>query len=430
MLPSGNMRFASVSDRAGNVTSAASPPVRIDRTPPLTTAAGPTGWTNAAVTIMLSAVDNLSGVDATHYAVDGGATQTGTVVPIADEGVHHVAYWSVDAAGNAEAFRSVDVLIDRTAPTIFHTIAPAPNAAGWNRGDVSVSFQCADALSLVAFCTPTQLLLGEGAALPVAGTARDNAGNVAHDTALVSIDRTAPAISAARDRAPNAAGWYRDDVLVGFTCSDLLSGIASCPAPVRVGEGRAQTASGTARDAAGNTATASASGLNVDKTAPTVTYAGNASPYGLEQNVSITCRAADALSGVASSTCADVTGPAWSFGTGTVSRSATATDIAGNTGAGSVSFVVGVTPGGLCAITVQFVESSAKYRALSPNQQHGADGLTNAVCQKLTEILPRLSPSQKHVMVNAYEAGVDAIVHVGYLTSAQASTLKGFADLL
>src|SRR5207245_720250 len=172
---------ASVSDRAGNVTSAASPPVRIDRTPPLTTAAGPTGWTNAAVTIMLSAVDNLSGVDATHYAVDGGATQTGTVVPIADEGVHHVAYWSVDAAGNAEAFRSVDVLIDRTAPTIFHTIAPAPNAAGWNRGDVSVSFQCADALSLVAFCTPTQLLLGEGAALPVAGTARDNAGNVAHD---------------------------------------------------------------------------------------------------------------------------------------------------------------------------------------------------------------------------------------------------------
>ena len=47
------------------------------------------------------------------------------------------------------------------------------------------------------------------------------------DTAYVSIDKTAPTVSGAADRAANSYGWYNDDVIVSFSCSDQtgLSGI-------------------------------------------------------------------------------------------------------------------------------------------------------------------------------------------------------------
>jgi hypothetical protein len=181
---------------------------------------------------------------------------------------------------------------------------------------------------------------------------------------------------------------------------------------------------------AGNTATASLGGLSVDKTPPTVVYTGNAGVYRVDQTVTITCTAADALSGIASSTCASITGPAWSFGTGVVSRSASATDRADNVRTGSTSFVVGVTGDSLCGLTVQFVEASAKYRGLSAAQQRAVRLLTEAVCQKITEILPRLTPRQHDALIDAYQAGVQALVSVGYLTQAQATTLKSLADRL
>jgi len=81
----------------------------------------------------------------------------------------------------------------------------------------------------------------------------------------------------------------------------------------------------------------------VDETAPIVTFAGNAGAYAVDQTVLITCSASDGLSGIASTTCADISGPAASFGLGTISHSASATDRAGNVGTGSVSFTVTVS---------------------------------------------------------------------------------------
>jgi hypothetical protein len=74
----------------------------------------------------------------------------------------------------------------------------------------------------------------------------------------------------------------------------------------------------------------------------------------LHQTVSITCSASDALSGVATSTCKAITGPAYSFGPGSHTFSATAIDKAGNVGSGSASFVVKVTVAGLCNLTKQY----------------------------------------------------------------------------
>jgi uncharacterized protein YjbJ (UPF0337 family) len=362
---SGLTAAASVTDRAGNVTGAASSPVRIDRSPPATSASAPTGWTNAGVTVALSAIDNLSGIAATYYSLDGGPAAVGNSVAIDSEGTHTLAYWSVDGADNVEPTKTVTVKIDRSAPTITHALSPSPNSAGWNNTDVSVSFTCGDADSGIAFCTALQLLTGEGANQQVAGQARDNAGNATDDLATVSIDKTAPSVTAAADRAPNGNGWYSADVVVTFDCSDALSGVSSCPAAVTVKEGAPQSGSGSATDVAGNSGSGSVGGLNVDETPPTVTYSGNAGTYTIDQIVSITCAASDALSGVDSTTCADISGPAASFGLGAISRSASATDLAGNVGSGSVSFMVGVSCDAVKGLIGQWVSNKGIASALT-----------------------------------------------------------------
>jgi hypothetical protein len=261
---------ASVSDRAGNTTPATSPKVKIDKTAPNTDASAVDAWNNVDVTVTLEPHDAMSGVAQTRYRVDGGAVQTGTSVAIADEGRHTLEYWSVDRAGNVEGRKTVAVNIDRTSPTIRHEFTPAPNANGWFRADVSVDFICDDAVSGIESCGPDRVVSTEGRDQDATGTAVDRAGNAVHDRATVSLDRTAPTIDASVDRDPNANGWYDADVTVSFSCADALSGVDACPAAQVLGEGKDRSASATVADAAGNEATGGVNGVDVDKTAPTL----------------------------------------------------------------------------------------------------------------------------------------------------------------
>jgi hypothetical protein len=321
----------SVTDKAGNTTSADSAKVNIDRTAPSTSATAPSGWTNTDQTVTLSASDALSQVATTFYRLDGGDTTTGTSVSIRGDGVHSLEFWSKDHAGNVEAHKTVQVKIDGTSPTISHTQSPLANALGWNNDTVTVHFICADALSGVASCTPDRVVASEGKDQPVTGTSTDNAGNTASDPATVSIDRTPPTITAAVDRAANDAGWYDDDVTVSFTCADALSGVNGCSAAKTLGEGADQSADGTAKDAAGNTAGASVSGIRIDKTNPALSGAPTTAPNGngwYNGDVTIAWTASDALSGLAAAAPADST----ITGDGSdLVASASASDRAGNT---------------------------------------------------------------------------------------------------
>ena len=173
-------------------------------------------------------------------------------------------------------------------------------------------------------------------------------------------DTTAPVITASAKTADSntytSGAWTNQNVTVQFTCSDADSGVALCQAASTVStEGANQSVSGTATDNAGNTASATFSGIDIDKTAPTVTFSGNAVTYTVDQTVNITCAAADALSGVASTTCKPVSGPAYSFVLGSNSFSASATDKAGNTGSASTSFTVVDNTAGLSNLIGQFV---------------------------------------------------------------------------
>jgi len=402
----GLVSSASIHDVAGNVTTATSLPVNIDHTPPLTSAAAPVGWSKSAVTVALSALDNLSGVDATYATVDGGVAQATGSVSISGDGNHTLSYWSVDKAGNVEPERTITVQIDTAAPTITHTTTPVPNAAGWNASDVTVAFQCSDSVSGVASCAAPQLVTGEGASLRVTGTATNNAGWSTDDTALVSIDRTPPTIIASADRAANANGWYSDDVVANFACADALSGVSSCTSPVALGEGAGQSATGTASDIAGNTATATLSGVNIDKTPPVVTYSGNQGTYSIADTVDIACSANDALSGIATTTCADISGPAWQFGLGVTNRSASATDLAGNVGSDSITFTVTATASALEALIGQLVSDQT---------------VASSLVAKVDSVATAPNANAKSNKVAAFDNEIDA--QTGKSISADQATL-------
>ncbi|MEX2046974.1 MAG: hypothetical protein WEE03_07405, partial [Chloroflexota bacterium] len=148
--------------------------------------------------------------------------------------------------------------------------------------------------------------------------------------------------------------WNNGDVIVTFSCSDALSGIASCSTPVTFSaEGVAQTASGSATDRAGHGAAVTVSSVNIDLTAPTIAFTG-LREYGVDEVVEVACIAADALSGLASSSCANSAGPAYVFRLWPQPVIATARDIAGNLAEAETRIEVVVTTTGLCELTKRF----------------------------------------------------------------------------
>ena len=179
-----------------------------------------------------------------------------------------------------------------------------------------------------------------------------------HDPQVVLIhDRTPPTIAANVPPA-NANGWYGGAVgpTVTFTCTDNIPAGLLCSPAVTLGEGANQSLTRTATDGAGNTASATVTGLNVDLTKPTIAYSGNLGTYTVDQTVAITCTAADSLSLLdpAHTTCPGASGPAYSFALGLNTLSAVATDRAGNVQIASTTFTVGANEEALCVLAKRF----------------------------------------------------------------------------
>jgi len=250
---------------------------------------------------------------------------------------------------------------DTTPPSSTASIAPPASAFGWHAGDVTATITATDADSGVeridysVSIGPQTAIGGAAAAVaPVTVTsegdntlsyfATDVAGNVEPSKSeTIRIDRTAPSIAASRAPAANANGWNKAAVTVSFACSDSLSGIDTCSAPQTVsGEGQNQSVTGDAADKAGNSASATLGGINVDTTPPSVTVTGVADGaiYTIGAVPQAGCSTTDALSGVAASAAASTAGGN-SNGAGTFTVTcAGALDRAGNAASATASYSV------------------------------------------------------------------------------------------
>ena len=103
----------------------------LDTTPPVTAESqapppNANGWNRTAVTVTLSATDDISGVARTEFTLDGSAFAPAPApVTIGTEGVHALQYRSIDRAQNVEAIKHATVRIDLTPPEAVITYDPA-----------------------------------------------------------------------------------------------------------------------------------------------------------------------------------------------------------------------------------------------------------------------------------------------------------------
>jgi hypothetical protein len=136
--------------------------------------------------------------------------------------------WLEDKNGLADprnrAQGTFTVRIDRTPPRITATFNPPQPSSGWYTTDVTVSFQCEDALSGVASCSSPVTVSQEGKDLEVRGEAVDKAGNRSTTTVRVNIDKTPPTGSLTiNDGAATTGSIY---VTLKIQANDPLSGVA------------------------------------------------------------------------------------------------------------------------------------------------------------------------------------------------------------
>jgi len=227
--------------------------VDFDTTPPVITpnvsgTTGNNGWYTSDVEVAWSVSDAESNV----------TNQTGCTLQTVTADTNGVTFTcSATSAGGSDS-QSVTIKRDATAPSIGYVNHTAPNSNGWNNADVTVNWNCSDALSGAVNPNISQTLTAEGSNQSATGTCYDNAGNSAANTQNgINIDKTAPTL--APTVTPNPVSW-RGLATAAANATDNLSGIASqsCPA-VDTSTVGTKSLTCTATDLAGNTNTANVS---------------------------------------------------------------------------------------------------------------------------------------------------------------------------
>ena len=298
------------------------------------------GVTVEAITSDLVGVTSLTCTDNGEDV--GFLDPTGDSFAVGD-GAHVVACTAIDDAG-LDASDSATFHVDQTAPEITASVTPDAAGTGWwnaSTGAPTVTYSCSDDGSGLVSCSDPHLF-GEGSDQTHTGIATDVAGNTATAPVIdIDVDLTAPSISAALSPDAAGSGWWNGSTgapTVNHDCSDAVSGIASCTGPFEFGEGADQGHTGTAVDAAGNSATHAVAGVDVDLTAPSISAMLDVAPSPTgwwsiatgAPTVSYDC--ADAGSGLASCSSSHPFGEGADQG-----DTGNATDVAGNSGTASVS---------------------------------------------------------------------------------------------
>ncbi|WP_174728855.1 OmpL47-type beta-barrel domain-containing protein [Mesobacillus harenae] len=216
-------------DEAGNQEEAKTAEVKIDKTSPKTASNEPAVWVNEDVTITLTATDSHSGITATYYSINGSEFTEGTSFNVTEEGINKVYYYSVDEAGNKEATKMAEVMIDKTAGVISSN---APDV--WVNEDVAVTLTAADDHSGIAktyysingseFAEGSSIVVDQEGVNEISYYSIDHAGNKEETkTDEVKIDKTLPVITTNFNELYELGSTLQLD----YKTLDELSGIAS-----------------------------------------------------------------------------------------------------------------------------------------------------------------------------------------------------------
>ena len=316
--------------------------VKYDATPPTVNAAlerpaDHNGWFNKAVKL------NLTGL---QDATSGPNSCSAPSYSGPDSATAAITGSCSDLAGNTTT-PSITAKYDDTPPTVTGALARAPGASGWYTQPVQLELTSSDATSGIdaGSCNEPTYSGPDAGSAQVTGGCSDNAGNSATGSATLKYDATAPAVSAAFERAADANGWYNHPVKVTIDGSDATSGLDTCTQPPTYDgpdAGSAQVG-GSCRDKAGN-ATPGNVVVRYDSTPPTVNAGLDRPPDGsgwYNHAVSLELNGADATSGIGSCIQAGYQGP----DTGDTSLGGSCVDRAGNpSGPSSFAFKYDSTP--------------------------------------------------------------------------------------
>ena len=184
-------------DGAGNAETYKQKTLKVDAKAPTTTALltpgsplGGDGWYDGAVTVRLNAADGAgSGAEKPRYRLDGAADWTTYDAPIVVEtaGEHVIEFSTLDIAGNEEAVKSLNLKVDKTAPTTSVRINGSDPAAEYT-GPVRVAFTRDDGDGSGAVETEYRLDGGAWTSYTTNG-AFDVTSNSGHKVEYRSIDK-------------------------------------------------------------------------------------------------------------------------------------------------------------------------------------------------------------------------------------------------
>jgi len=166
---------------------------------------------------------------------------------------------------------AVGVLGDPTPPEITPTIVGTLGSAGWYRSNVTVNWAIRDPESIIlgADCALATTLTADTPGTKISCRAWSDGGETTKSV-TIKLDKTAPTVSVAPERGPDANGWYNHALGVTFMGADATSGIASCTSGNYAGpDNGAASVSGSCSDVAGNVSIASFP-LRYDSTPPTL----------------------------------------------------------------------------------------------------------------------------------------------------------------
>jgi probable HAF family extracellular repeat protein len=283
-----------------------------------------------------------------------------------------------DAAG-ADHSMVWHVADNSTPPVIAPTVTGTLNSAtGWYTSDVTLAWSVSSSTSNIVSKTGCDdITLSANQAEQTYTCTATSAGGTTTQSVRIRIDKTIPTVTGAVTSGTlGANGWYTTDVGITWAPSapgpsgQVLS--SDCATASLATDRPIYTFTCSVTTGAGVASTQGAVTVKRDATPPTVSYSSHPASYAVDQTVAITCSASDNLSGVASSSCADIAGDAFTFPVGVNSYSAIARDVAGNVSAPtSTSFTITVSSGSLSTLVRRFVSNAGVANSLCVKLQHG-----------------------------------------------------------